>query len=89
MKVTPRPYYQCDYCTTRSDSKNGLKYTDNSGLNNKCYDMCSDECLQKHANFLETEVFSNPSNFNLDLANYSLDEYLKDQIITNYRGSRL
>lgn len=58
MKVTPKPYYICDYCKKKSDYPN-FKYTDNSGLDNKCYDMCSDECKSKHIEYLNSTIPAN------------------------------
>jgi len=55
-KITPREYYICDYCNKKSDFPN-FDYTDNSGINNKSYDMCSDKCLKKHIEFLKIRYF--------------------------------
>lgn len=52
MKITPPAYFICDYCRKEMNVI-GVGYTDISGLNNKSYDMCSDECLKKHKKFLK------------------------------------
>lgn len=86
MKVIPRPYYKCDYCDSRSDYENGLKYTDNSGLNNKCYDMCSDECYAKHLSFLRNEVYAPNSRYEFATDNYPLKQYIEDHIWHNRKN---
>jgi hypothetical protein len=50
-KVTPREYYVCDYCGKKSDEPD-FKYTDDSGLDNKTYEMCSDICYWRHVDYL-------------------------------------
>jgi hypothetical protein len=52
-KVTPDPYYICDYCGKKFNDYRDIKYTDSSGLNDQDYDMCSDECLDKHIRYLK------------------------------------
>jgi hypothetical protein len=48
-------YYKCDYCDETSDKPN-FKYDDNSGVLNHTFDMCSDECREKHITFLEKVI---------------------------------
>lgn len=52
-KVVPEPYYICDYCGKKFDDYHDIKYTDNSGLDEQVYDMCSDKCLSKHVQYLK------------------------------------
>lgn len=47
-------YYKCDYCGNKITTKKGA-YTDSSGLDNKDYDMCSNECLKKHKEYLKSK----------------------------------
>lgn len=53
MKVTPKPYYICDYCKEKMFLGNN-GYTDYSGLKGTI-DICSDECLDKHKKVLKEE----------------------------------
>lgn len=52
-KVIPEPYYICDYCGKNFSDCDDIKYTDNSGLDEQVYDICSDECLSKHVQYLK------------------------------------
>lgn len=54
MLVQPRPYYVCDYCESRLSHSTSAKYLDNSGIDNKCYDICCDACLELHIMYLKT-----------------------------------
>lgn len=73
-KVTPREYYVCDYCGKKFDNAHSVLYTNNSGLNNICYDMCSDECLKNHLRFLKGEVCRKKSIAGLE----PIEEYFKN-----------
>ena len=75
--VRPSHYYKCDYCTSVSPRAN-FKYSDNSGLNNQDYDMCSDECLEKHIAFLRNLRKNEPRKF----GNGTVDEHIKEFIYT-------
>lgn len=72
-KVTPREYYVCDYCGKKFDREWDIMYTNNSGLRNICYDMCSDECLKNHLRFLKIINKRNPI---VELE--PIEEYFKD-----------
>lgn len=48
-------YYVCDYCGKESPTDN-FKYCDNSGLDNKCFDICSDECNEKHITYVKSVI---------------------------------
>lgn len=73
--VTPREYYICDYCYRKSYFSNGFKYTDNSGLNSKCYDMCSDKCMESHKKYLES-VYIGCSG--------TVNQHIKDFVKVNF-----
>lgn len=54
MKVIPSEYYICNYCKKNlGENPNVIKYVDDSGCNNKVYDMCSDDCLKIHFKYLK------------------------------------
>lgn len=80
MSKVERVYYKCDYCNTTKRHYSDFKYTDNSGLQYQCWDMCSDECYEKHIDYLENFIFSNSMEHNMDLKDYTLEEYIKDWI---------
>lgn len=71
MKVTPAPYYICNYCEKTSDRPN-FKYEDNSGLDNITFDMCSDECRDKHIDYLKRRI---PKE--------EFDEYIEEWLTEN------
>jgi hypothetical protein len=50
--INPDAYYECNYCDHTWSYPSGIPYTDNSGLNGLCYDMCSMNCVKKHIDFL-------------------------------------
>ena len=82
MVVNPRPYYVCDYCMKRSDYGN-FKYTDNSGLNNKCYDMCSDKCYEKHKEFL-IRIYNEKPKYMMDFdLSGTVEDHIKDFMFIN------
>ena len=75
MKITPPEYYVCDYCGMRKDYPR-FKYTDNSGINNQCYDMCSDDCFNKHIEFLKTKCIQDKYFREGD----TIEDHIKDWI---------
>lgn len=58
MSKKVREWYVCDYCGIEVNP-NRTAYTDNSGINNQCYDMCSTECMLKHLVFLKKWMAEN------------------------------
>ena len=86
-KVIPPEYYICDYCGKKQDHYSDFKYMDNFGLDAKTYDMCSDQCYEKHLDYLKT-IFQDKNMIKkYDLQNYSIEMWIKDWI-TN-RGDKL
>jgi hypothetical protein len=53
MSKIIRTTYKCDYCNVEKDSYQEMYASDNSGLNNKNYDMCNEECYHKHYSMLQ------------------------------------
>lgn len=51
-------WYVCDYCGKEINPARSA-YTDNSGINSQCYDMCSRECMLKHLVFLREWITKN------------------------------
>lgn len=57
MSKRAREWYACDYCNAEIDGINRIKaYTDNSGYMNKTFDMCCDDCLNKHLDYIQNEI---------------------------------
>ena len=81
--VKPREYYKCDYCKKTSYNPKDFKYTDNSGLNNKCYDICSDKCMENHKIFLKLLYKIKSDNLNFDFSG-TVEEHIKDFVWTNF-----
>jgi hypothetical protein len=78
-KVIPEPYYFCDYCGKKFNDYHDIKYTDSSGLNNQDYDMCSDECLKKHIQYLK-EIAKGDKLSKEEFKEY-LEEFLPEALI--------
>jgi len=78
-KVIPKPYYVCDYCGKKSDYPRRFKYTDNSGLDDQCYDMCSDKCLENHIDYLRELYYRKLKYLNFDFDG-TVEDHCKDFI---------
>lgn len=64
MSKRVREWYVCDYCGKEVNPERAA-YTDNSGVNNQCYDMCSRECMFKHLAFLKKWMAENEQESNI------------------------
>jgi len=83
MSKVIKEYYVCDYCGKKADSYKEFKYTDNSGLNDKCYDICSDECFEKHKRFLARLYSRKPKHLNFDFSG-TVEDHIKEEVWQNF-----
>lgn len=81
MSKMVREWYVCDYCGKEVNPQNAA-YTDNSGINKQCYDMCSKGCMLKHLNFLKKWMSENEQDS--DIA-----QWIKNHFWINGRGYNL
>lgn len=57
MSKRVKHYYVCDYCGSEINYTNkSFAYTDNSGYKNKVFDMCSEDCLNDHLEYIQNEI---------------------------------
>jgi hypothetical protein len=50
-------YYACDYCAEEIDNTNkSFAYTDNSGYRSKTFDLCCNDCLNDHLEYIQNEI---------------------------------
>jgi len=82
MKIIPKPYYKCDYCSTTLYCPD-FKYIDNSGLNNQTYDICSDACLEKHISFLKRTYELKLDAYNFDFSG-TIEEHIAEFVRKKY-----
>lgn len=80
MSARVKHYYACDYCETEIDKNNKAKaYTDNMKYLNKTFDICGEECLKKHLNYIEKN-FIKVENIEERIDEKSIEEYQEKYI---------
>jgi len=84
MKITPRPYYKCNYCNTTYEHHCYFKYYEGSGFQEIDYDICSEKCLEKHKDMLRYALCKTEKELN-----EHLKEFLSNGSKYNKEGNKL
>lgn len=78
MSKRVRVWYVCDYCGKEVNPEMAA-YTDNSGIHNQCYDMCSKECMLKHLEVVKRWMLDHKME-------PDISSWIKDHFWINGRG---